>query len=80
MKWYLLKEKLKAIKSKEWLFIIIMASFLLIGIGCAIASLYLSGYTLWTWIQTYYPWLVLAGVIIYIVILTWILFKKRNKR
>ena len=80
MFWWKLKEKLKAIKPKQWVFIVIMTLFVIIGIACAIISLYMSGHTIGTWLAKYYPWIVLAVIVIYLVVFTWILFKKRNNR
>lgn len=49
------------------IYIIVMTSFILVGVICGIIAMYMCGYTLASWLAKFYPWLIIGFLTIAII-------------
>lgn len=74
------KEKIKSVKKSTWIFWGIMITFVIIGIALGIVAMYLCGYTLLSWLENFYPWVILIAAILLAIIATYFYWRYRKDK
>ena len=73
-----LKEKWKIIPKHTKIYTAIMFFILLCGIGFGIMAMYMCGYTLFSWLEKFYGWLLLIVAVLASLVFTYYFVVKKG--
>lgn len=73
-----LKEKLKSVSLKTWIFVGIIAAFVILAVVLILVAMHVNGYTLAGFISAFWPWIVLIVTLLLVLILTYIFYKLKK--
>lgn len=76
---YEFKAWVKSKKKSYWIYLGVIATFVLIAIISLLVAMYMTGYTLASWIAEFYPILVITLSIVIIIIVAVVLAKLRKR-
>lgn len=77
------KYKFKAwVKSKNksyWVFTGVITFFIILAIAALFIAMHMCGYTFTTWMAKFYPWVIVVGCVLALLIIAYVLYKLRRK-
>lgn len=75
-----LKNKIKTTPKKKWIIIGGFVLVFIVIIACLLVAMYMSGYTLASWMAQFYPWVIMTVAVLFVIIFTILFFKSRKSR